>query len=341
MTTYLNQPDKKIDIRELVDYGGQYLILRQAQKKGVKAQILLQKNGGGRKDIYIKLKKDKQSHWLSHQKGFFNSKTSSELTLSKHLTYQALEAEKLPVPKYVKISQTKQIDKIKIPGPWVIKPISQDKGKDVVIKIKTKTGLKKVAGRLFKKYRYLIIEQFVQGRDYRLLILDKKLLGAVKRIPARVKGDGQQTIKQLIEQSNKKQRRSRPKELAPFLKKIKIDLEVKRCLAQKKLKLSSIPKKDQIVQVRRNANFSTGGETEDVTKQVHPDNVKTARKAIKALGLKLGGVDIITKDISQSITKNKGKINEVNGTPAIWIHHFPNLGKGRNPAAKIIDYLFK
>ena len=157
MTTYLNQQDKKVDIKELVNYGGQYLILKQAEKRGIKTKILLHKKGRGKKDIYIKLTKDKQSHWISPQKGFFNSKLGCELALSKYLTYQILEAAKLPIPKYTKINQVEQIDQMKIPGPWVIKPIDQAKGKDVIIKIKTKQGLKKVARHLFKKYRYLII----------------------------------------------------------------------------------------------------------------------------------------------------------------------------------------
>lgn len=341
MAIFLNHPDKELNIKELVNYGGQYLILKEAEKKGVNCKILLKKNGRGKKDIYIRLAKNKKSRWLSHQKGFFNSKLGCDLACSKYLTYQILESLKLPIPKYLKINNVKQIDKIKFSGPWVIKPVDQGKGRDVIIKIKTKDKLKKIARTLFKKYRYLIIEQFIKGKDYRLLILDKKMLGAVRRIPARITGDGIHNIKQLIEISNKKERRAKIKELSPFIKKIKIDLEVKRCLAQKNLKLSSIPNKNQIIQIRKNANFSTGGEAEDVTKSVHPENIKIAYKAVKSLGLKFGGVDIITKDISKPITKNKGKIIEINAVPSIWLHHFPNYGKSRNIAGQIIDYLLK
>ncbi len=328
------------NLKDIFKYGGQYLILKESLKKKIKCSVLIQKKGN-RKNIYIKLKKDGKSRWLSHQKGFFNSKLSCELALSKYLTYKALESIKSPIPQFIKINKTDKIGEIKIPEPWVIKPINQTKGRDVVIKIKTKERLKKVARRLFKKYKYLMIEEFIQGKDYRLLILNNKLIGAVRRIPAKIKGDGIHNIKQLIEISNKKERRIKAKQLAPFIKKIKIDSEVKRCLAQKKLRLTSVPKKNQIVQVRKNANFSTGGEAEDVTKSVHPDNIKIARKAVKALGLKIGGVDIITKDISKSILKSKGKVIEINGIPSLWLHHFPNQGKGQNTTSKVIDYLFK
>jgi cyanophycin synthetase len=331
---------KEIDPKDFFDYGGQYLILKEAQKKGVDCRILIQKQVG-KKTIYIRLKKGNQSHWISHQRGFFNSRPSCDLALSKYLTYQILESARLPTPQFTKINQLKQIEQIKIPRPWVAKPINQTKGRDVVIKIKNRQELRKTIRRLFKKYHSLMIEQFIRGKDYRLLILDNKLLGAVRRIPARIKGDGTHNIRQLIEISNKKERRTKAKELNPFKKKIKIDLEIKRCLAQKNLKLSSILKKDQVIQIRKNANFSTGGEAEDITDQVHPDNIKIARKAIKALGLKLGGVDIISKDISQPLTQNGGKIIEVNGNPSLWIHHFPNYGPGRNATGQIIDYLFR
>jgi len=337
MISIFNQPNKKINPKDILSCRISCLILKEAQKKEIDCQILFH----NKLPLYLQLKKEKEYHWVSPKRGYFNSKFGCDLALSKYLTYQVLESGKLPTPQYTKINKVDQIDQIKISGPWVIKPISQAKGQDVVIKIKTKDGLKKYARQLFKRYRYLMIEQFIKGKDYRLLILDKKLIGAVRRIPARIKGDGIHNIKQLIELSNKKERRIRIKELAPSLRKIKIDSEIKRCLAQKKLKLSFIPKKNQVIQVRKNANFSTGGEAEDVTKLVHPDNIKIARRAIRALGLKIGGVDIITKDISKPIDKNKGKIIEINAVPSLWIHHFPNHGLGHNVAGKIIDYLFR
>jgi cyanophycin synthetase len=340
MISLLGQPSKELDIKKLLNYGGQYLILKEAQKKGINCQVLIQKQANKR-NIYICLKKGKESHWLSHQKGFFNSKISCNLALSKYLTYQVLESAKLPTPRFTKINRLKQIEQIKIPRPWVIKPANQTKGRDVFLKIKNIQELKKIARHLLKKYRYLMIEEFVKGNDYRLLVLDNKLIGAVKRIPAQIKGDGVHNIRQLIEISNTKERRIKAKKLSPFLKRIKIDLAMKKYLAQKNLKLSSIPKKDKIIRVRQNANFSTGGETEDVTNLIHTENIKIAHKTIKALGLKLCGIDIITKDISQPIEKNKGKIIEINGIPSLWIHHFPNHGQGRNAAGQIIDYLFK
>lgn len=341
MISLFDQPHKEIEPEELFGYGSRHLILRAARKKGIDCQILFRTKRSRKQTLYVRLTKGKKHRWISPPRGFFNSKLSCELALHKDLTHQVLQSNNLPVPRFAKINQAKQIDQIEIPAPWVIKPANQTRGKNVIVKIKTRKKLKRVASQLLKKYRYLIVEQFIRGSDFRLLMLENKLLGAVERIPPRIKGDGKQTIKQLIEMANKKERKREAKSFGPFLKKIKVDLEVKRCLASQGLKFSSIPKKDQLVRVRQNANFSTGGATKDVTKQVHPDNIKIARRAIKALGLQFGGVDIITKDISRPITKNKGKIIEINGIPAIWIHHFPNQGKGRNIASQLVDYLFR
>jgi cyanophycin synthetase len=335
MISFLGEDGKQLDPKDFLGYGGQYLILEEAQKKGIDCQILAQKRNGKRA-IFIRLTKGKRSRWISHLNGFFNSKLSCNLALYKNLTYQVLRADNLLIPQFIQLKQLKQLK-----CPWTIKPVNQTMGRDVFLKIKNKKELQKIAKWLFKKYHQLIVEEFVQGKDYRLLILEGKLIGAVKRIPARIKGDGTHNIKQLINLSNQTRRRTKAKGLSPFLKKIKTDLPMKKYLAQKNLGLNSIPPKNKIIQLRQNANFSTGGEIEDVTNLVHPENIKIAGRAIKAMGLELGGVDVISQDISQPLTKNKGKIIEINAIPSLWLHHFPNYGQGQNPTSQIIDYLFE
>jgi cyanophycin synthetase len=343
MIAAFDQPNKEIDPKEFLGYGGWYLylILKEAQKRGIDCQILSPTKESSEQALYIRLKKGEEYRWISPQRGFFNSKLACELALSKYLTYQILQSINLPIPRFAKINELTQLNQLKIPSPWVIKPITQTQGKGVLVGLKNITELKRACSVLLKKYSHLIVEQFIAGQDFRLLILENKLLGAVRRIPPQIKGDGLRTIQQLIEKDNQEKRKGRAKDFKPFLKKIKIDLELKRCLAQQGLKLSSVLKKNQIIPVRQNANFSSGGEVAEVTNKVHPENIKIAQTAVKALGLKLGGVDIITKDISQPITKNKGKIIEINGAPSLWIHHYPNYGLGRNAAGQIIDYLFR
>jgi len=151
---------------------------------------------------------------------------------------------------------------------------------------------------------------------------------------------GKKTIRELIKRSNRK-REEEPKEFRPFLKNLEIDQGMRQCLRKQGYTLKSILEEDKIISVRQNANFTTGGEIRDVTDKIHPDNIKIAKKAVQSLGLKLGGVDITTQDISQSILENEGRVLEVNGIPGIWIHHFPHKGKKRNISRKLLIIYLK
>ncbi len=339
MITYFNTK-KEINLKEFIGRGGRFLILQEAKKRKISCQVLVQKREDKEDVLFLKIKKGDKTRWLSPQKGYFNTKQSCELALHKDLTYKILQSVNLPVPQNYKIEKISQLKKMDLPYPVVIKPTDQAKGKDVLIGIKNKEELKKSVKRLFKKYSSLIVEEFIPGNDYRLLILDGKLLGAIKRTPPKIKADGKRTIRELIRKENKK-RYDKPTAFKPYSKTLEIDLEVKRCLREQGYSLNSIPEKDQKIIIRKNTNFSSGGETLDITKKVHPENIKIAKKAIRALGLKFGGVDFVAEKISEPIGRNNGRIVEINGIPGIWIHHFPNHGQKRNIAKKIIDYLFE
>ncbi|MFH1714525.1 MAG: hypothetical protein ABH831_02960 [Candidatus Nealsonbacteria bacterium] len=340
MITLFNNPKKEINLSKFIGRGGRFLILKEVKKKNIDCQVIMTKREDKEDLLYIRLKKGGKTRWISPQRGYFNSKLSCELALYKDLTYQVLRSINLPVPNSVKIERLKQLKDLSLSYPLVVKPTAQAKGKDVLVGLEDEVELRKICKKLLKKYSSLLVEEFIHGNDFRLLILDNKLLAAVERIPPKVKGDGKKTIEKLIEISNTK-RHDEPESFRPFLKTLEIDSEIRRCLRKQGFNLKSILPEGKVIKVRQNANFATGGRVEDITDKVHPDNIKLARRAVKALGLKLGGVDIITKDITQSIRKNHGKILEVNGIPGLWIHHFPNRGKGKNIARRIINYLFE
>lgn len=316
-----------------------YLLLKAAYDKNIDCQVLVRKIPENKKVVYLCFKKNKKNIWICPQKNFFNLRVSCDLSVYKNMTHQVLEAAKVPVPKQVEINKIEQLKEIKIPVPWVIKPLFEYGGKNVVVGIKSQNELLKTARELLKQYKSFLIEEFVEGEDFRFLVLDNHFLGAVKRVPAQIKGDGAHTLKELIEYSNQYERKKIADSAETYLKPIPIDSELESCLKKQDLDLNSIPTKNKAVYVRKNANVSTGGEAHDMTERVHPENIKLAIKAVQVLGLKLGGVDFISKDISQSIKENNGKITEINSLPSLWIHRFPNIGKGRNVAEKILDYL--
>jgi len=339
MVYYFNEPKRIISPREFIKHKMTYLLIKAAYDKNIDCQVLIRETPENKKVVYLCFKKNKKNIWICPQKNFFNLRVSCDLSVYKNMTHHVLEAANVPVPKQVEINRIEQLKKIKIPAPWVIKPLFEYGGKNVVVDIKSQNKLLKITGKLLKKYKSLLIEEFIEGEDFRLLILDNHFLGAVKRVPAQIKGDGVRTIKELIEYSNQYERKKIADSAKTYLKPIPIDSELEFCLKKQDLDLNSIPTKDKAVYLRKNANVSTGGEAHDMTEIVHPRNIKLAIKAVQALGLKLGGVDFITKNISRPIKENNGKITEINSLPSLWIHRFPNVGKGRNVAEKILDYL--
>ena len=180
MITIINQPDKEIDFSEFIGRGGRFLILRELKKRIIDCQIVLGEKRDKEINLYFRIKKDNKVRWLSPQKGYLNTKTSCELALHKDLTYQVLRYNKLPIPKHKKIGKISDLKKLNLNFPVVVKPTAQAKGKDVLVGIENELRLKKSCFRLFKKYSSLIVEEFIPGKDYRLLILGGELIAAVR-----------------------------------------------------------------------------------------------------------------------------------------------------------------
>ncbi|HBF77264.1 MAG TPA: cyanophycin synthetase, partial [Clostridiaceae bacterium] len=177
------------------------------------------------------------------------------------------------------------------------------------------------------------------GRDYRVLVIDKKVAAVALRMTPCVFGDGIHTIGELIEIENKSPLRGFDHEKP--LTKIKVDNIVLNYLKNNNMSLNYIPKLHEKVILRFNANLSTGGVAKDCTDIIHPDNMEAAIKSAEAVGLDVAGVDICTGDISKSIYEDKGVVLEVNAAPGIRMHLYPSLGRGRNVASSIVDYIFK
>lgn len=222
--------------------------------------------------------------------------------------------------------------------PIVVKPLDGNQGKGATINVTDWTcALKGFLGA--RKYsKGIIIETFVTGHDYRLLVINKKFVAASLRTPASVTGDGKSTIQQLINQVNKDPRRGSGHE--KVLTKIKVDDMTKRILNDKQLTLTSVLPSGQVLYLKDTANLSTGGTATDVTDQVHPENVFIAEQIAQIVGLDICGIDVMTTDISKPLKETKGAILEVNAAPGLRMHTNPTYGKKRNVGKAIADMLF-
>ncbi|EYE89784.1 cyanophycin synthetase [Fervidicella metallireducens AeB] len=263
-----------------------------------------------------------------------------DISCDKSLTREVLKSACLPVADGECVEN---IDEVliscrKIGYPVVIKPMYGSKGSGVTVGVKDdKSAIEayKIASKINRK---VLIERYIEGRDYRVLVVGKKVIAVSLRIPPYVTGDGESNILELIEKENENPKRGYDHEKP--LTKIPIDDITINYLKNKGLSLCHVPKKGERITLRFNANISTGGVAKDCTDIIHPDNIEIAIRAAEAVGLDVAGIDICTKDISKSMKTNSGAILEVNAAPGIRMHMYPSLGKGRDVPSYILDYLF-
>ena len=230
------------------------------------------------------------------------------------------------------------IDRIKYP--IVIKPFDGVHGDLVFIGIESKNEFNEKLKKIFQKHEYVLVEKEFKGKEFRFIAGRNKVFAVAHREPANIVGDGVHTIRELIKIKNQDPRRGKG-HIYP-LTKIEINNITKQYLKEQKIGLESILSFGKKVYLRKNSNLSTGGDSIDVTDQVHSELKKIAVKTICAIpGLAYGGIDIMTnKDISEKPTKNSCIVIELNPSPGLRMHHFPAIGKPRNVAKEIIDILF-
>lgn len=271
------------------------------------------------------------------------SETSSigvELACDKEDTKYLLEQAEVEVPRGDIISRESGLeDACRYVGyPLVIKPIDGNHGRGITVDINSyKDAL--VAFKIAKEVsRRVIVEKYITGEDYRLLVINNNFVAAAKRTPAHVVGDGKSTIEELVEEVNKDPRRGYGHE--KVLTAITINDLTKTIIADAGYTVDSVLKEGERLILKDTANLSTGGTAEDVTDIVHPANVSMAERISKIIDLDICGIDVMTSDISQPLSDTGGAVLEVNAGPGFRMHLAPTSGLPRNVAAPVVDKLF-
>ena len=268
------------------------------------------------------------------------SNIAVDIACDKEETKNLLEAAEIPVPRGTVIRTEEGLKEAieKYGYPLVIKPIDGNHGKGNTTNITTwEQALTAFAAA--KEYgRNVIIERFITGFDFRILVIDSKFICAALRTPASVVGDGKNTIQYLIDEVNKDKRRGFGHE--KVLTQITVDHSTMKMLEDIGYTLETIPNKDELVLLKTTANLSTGGTSTDVTDEVHPTNIFMCERIAKIIGLDICGIDIMAKDLRNPITENGGAILEVNAAPGFRMHIEPAVGLPRNVAEPVIDMLF-
>lgn len=261
--------------------------------------------------------------------------TSTTICKRKNLTNMVLERHGIPVP----IQQNLQsIDDALTffhnQKDIVIKPTQQLGGKGVAILPQTEQEVIDsyniaLSSSLSKTENKVIGEKFIAGENYRFLVLGDSVIGIARRKSAHIIGDGEHNISQLIEQTNILRKDT-------LLKPILIDKEVEQKLSRDGISLNTVPEKEQEIILRYNCNLTTGGTTEECANEVHDYYKQIAIKAVKVVGAKFGGVDIIAKNISKP---DEMIINEINYNPGLRLHYKVDKGNVVDVALPIMEYI--
>jgi cyanophycin synthetase len=268
------------------------------------------------------------------------SNIAVELASDKEETNSILRDLGLPVPKQKLVRSAADAVRAanRIGFPVVLKPLAGNHGRGVSINLKTTEEVEVAFEKAREHGRNVIVESFLEGHDHRLLVVNGELVAASKRVPGHVVGDGRHTIGQLIDIVNEDPRRGIGHE--KVLTRLELDHQAERLLAKLGYDSNTVPEQGEEVYLRSTANLSTGGTAIDVTDTIHPDNREMAVRTIKAIGLDIGGVDFLTKDITESYRETGGGICEVNAGPGFRMHVAPSEGTPRDVAGPVIDMLF-
>jgi len=268
------------------------------------------------------------------------SNIAVELASDKEETNSILRDLGLPVPKQRLVRSSRDAKRAaeRIGFPVVLKPLAGNHGRGVSINLKTPEEIEVAFDKAREHGRNVIVESYLEGHDHRILVVNGELVAASKRVPGHIVGDGKRTIEQLVDIVNEDPRRGVGHE--KVLTRLELDHQADLLLTKLGYDRSTVPAEGETVYLRSTANLSTGGTAIDVTDTIHPDNREMAVRTIKAIGLDIGGVDFLTKDITESYREAGGGICEVNAGPGFRMHVAPSEGTPRDVAGPVLDMLF-
>lgn len=267
------------------------------------------------------------------------SAVSESIAQDKDLSKRLLQSAGVPVPigRPVDSVDDGWEAALDIGLPVVVKPLDGNQGKGVTVNVMTREHFE-LAYQAAEEIGTVMVEKFLPGSDFRLLVVGNQLVAAARRDPPQVSGDGVHTVRELVDEVNKDPRRGDGH--ATSLTKMRLDDIAIERLKQQGLTPDSVPAKGQRVILRNNANLSTGGSATDVTDDVHPEVAQRAIAAAQIVGLHVCGVDVVAESVLRPLEELHGGIVEVNAAPGLRMHLSPSYGKGRNVGKAVIQSIY-
>ncbi|HEX2946993.1 MAG TPA: bifunctional glutamate--cysteine ligase GshA/glutathione synthetase GshB [Clostridia bacterium] len=313
------------------------IVITEALRRGIEVDIL---DSG---DNFIRLRKDGRTEYIKQA-----TRTSADTYISplimenKEVTKIVLRENGINVPRGVTVRSEAEallVFNDFMPGDMVVKPKSTNFGKGVVI-LKQPYGEEDYLGAVKQALgfdEYVMLEEFVPGREFRFLVIGDEVAAILHRVPANVTGDGIHTIEELVREKNKDPLRG--KGYVTPLEKIKLGSIESEYLAFQGKAFGYVPQENETVYLRENSNISTGGDSIDFTDEILDEYKDIAVRAAKAVGARICGADIIIRDITAKPDDTNYSIIELNFNPALHIHDFPYRGKNRHVEENVLNLL--
>lgn len=287
-----------------------------------------------------------QLGWGRHQKRLQATITGNtrfiavDIASDKELTKALLREDGLPVPQGgVAYSVAEAVALAgRLGGPVALKPFNGNQGKGVSLNLCEAQQVQDAYELAASYHPAVVVEQYIDGNDYRVLVVGDEVVAAACLSPAHVTGDGRHTIAELVAAENRNPARGAG-HMKPMTH-IRIDGGTRQVLARQGHTETSVPSTGQKVILKGNANLSTGGSAEDVTHLIHPENAALCIRAAQKIGLDVAGIDLVCPDIAVAIKESGGAIIEVNAAPGIRMHQYPSRGQCHDVGAAIVDMLY-
>src|SRR5918993_1466813 len=265
----------------------------------------------------------------AYQKRVWATVTSATADISvdvagnKELTNRLLHEIGIPVPRADVVRSAGEAAEVarRIGYPVVLKPLDGNHGRGVMINLPDEAAVHEAFPAAERESRngLVVVETFISGRDYRILVVNNQVVAVAERVPAHVMGDGTHTVAELVEITNADPRRGIGHE--KILTRITVDAQTIEVLAKQGLTLDDVPEEGRFVQLKLTGNMSTGGTSIDRTDDIHPDNVEIARQAAMVVGLDVTGINgkTTTSRMIAHIMKTAGKKVGMTTTDGIYV----------------------
>lgn len=305
-------------------------MLAEAKKMGIDCQVLVP-------PYLIKMKFEELEWLVVASRTSVQSSVGKGIADDKELTNKLLEKFAFPTAKFVVGESWEEIagqmEKIKFPV--VVKPTHGSSGQMVKVGLGSSKEVMEAVENKLAKGKWLV-EEMLEGSEYRVVCVDYKLVAAAERLPAFVIGDGTSKLRELIDEKNMDPARGDGH--LSDLAKIEIDDDLMKNIEKEEVGLDEVIQKGRKVVLRSVCNMSLGGESVDVTKEVCRENVELFERIARVFDLNIIGIDVMCKSLAEPLVKqSRAGIIEINASPGLNIHQSEFKKENVNVARLILE----